>query len=261
MTEGGIYLADNGTILPGMPGESVDIILTDPPYGQSNEHYEQWPRPEVWRECFRIARPDACLVSFAGNPTYHRLAVDIENAGWRVRQMWAWVHRDGLITSARPKDGFDKLAPAFTPICFAVKGGPVLTLAREGEAWERTGRGKAEWSEKKRGQRRLAGQGHWPRSIVCTDGIEGFQFFALPFGAIPRREGRDRHPNEKPLALIQWLLRKLPGKVVLDPYAGGGTVGCACLMEGRTFIGIEKSAGYFGLMRQRLQRATDGDFS
>jgi site-specific DNA-methyltransferase (adenine-specific) len=67
--------------------------------------------------------------------------------------------------------------------------------------------------------------------------------------------------NEKPLAIVQWALRKLPGQVVLDPYAGGGSVGVACLLEGRTFVGIEKSAGYFGLMRQRLQRAAGGDFS
>src|SRR3954447_14134243 len=101
--EGGIYLADNGALLPGMPSESIDIVLTDPPFSQTNEFFDSpaGPGPEVWRQCYRIARPEACLVSFAGNPTYHRLAVDIENAGWKVRQMWAWVHRDGMITSSR----------------------------------------------------------------------------------------------------------------------------------------------------------------
>jgi DNA modification methylase len=166
-----------------------------------------------------------------------------------------------MITSSQPRDGFDKLAPAFTPICFAVKGNPILNLAREGAAWERTGRGDSEWSERVRGQRRLKAEGHWPRNIICTKGIEGFQFFVMPFARIPKRKAMDRHPNAKPLAIFTWLLGKLPGQVVLDPYAGSGTTGCACLLEGRTFVGIEKSAGYFGMMRQRLQRAAGGDFS
>jgi DNA modification methylase len=259
--EGGIYLADNGALLPGMPAESIDIVLTDPPFGQVNDWYDVWPNPEVWRQCYRIARAEACLVSFAGNPTYHRLAMDIENAGWKVRQMWAWVHKDGMITSSRTGEGFTKLAPAFTPICFAVKGNPLLNLTREGDAWEVTGRSGAAWSESTRIDRRSKAEGHWPRNIVCTEGIGGFQFFAMPFGRIPRRGERDRHPSEKPLAIIQWALRKLRGQVVLDPYAGGGTTGCACLLEGRTFVGIEKSVGYFGMMRQRLQRAAGGDFS
>jgi DNA modification methylase len=271
MLEGGVYLADNLTILPGMPAESVDIVLTDPPFGQLNEHYEmgehgrfgpaKWPNHEVWRQCYRIAKPEACLVSFAGNPTYHRLATDIENAGWKVRQMWAWVHKDGMITSSQPKDGFDKLAPAFTPICFAVKGSPVLALEREGAGWERKGRKGAELSERSRPDRILKAGGHWPRNIVCTDGVEGFQFFGLPFAKIPPRAGADRHPNEKPVPILIWLLGKLPGQVVLDPYAGGGSTGAAAVALGKVFIGVEKSAGYFGLMRQRLQMAASGDYS
>jgi DNA modification methylase len=268
MMEGGIYLADNVSLLPGMPAESIDIVCTDPPFGQLNEHYEmgergrfgpaRWPNPEVWRQCYRIARAEACLVSFAGNPTYHRLAVDIENAGWKVRQMWAWVHRDGMITSSRTGEGFTKLAPAFTPICFAVKGNPLLNLAREGESWERTGRSGSELSERKRGPRRLKADGHWPRNIVCTEGIEGFQFFAMTFASLPKRSGKDRHPNEKPLPMLVWLLSKLPGQVVLDPYMGGGSTGHACLLLGKTFVGIEKSAGYFGMARQRLALAATG---
>jgi DNA modification methylase len=261
--EGGIYLADNSTLLPGMPSESIDIVLTDPPFGQTNEFFDSaaGPASEVWKQCYRIARPEAFLVSFAGNPTYHRLAMDIENAGWKVRQMWAWVHRDGLIATAYGARGFDRLAPAFTPICFAVKGSPLLALQREGEPWERAARSGAEFSERTKKARRLKGDGHWPRNIVCTEGIEGFQFFDLPFAKIPPRAGADRHPNEKPLSIVHWLLRKLPGQVVLDPYAGSGTTGCACLLEGRTFVGIEKSAGYFGMMRQRLQRAAGGDYT
>jgi DNA modification methylase len=258
MQEGGIYLADNGTLLPGMPAESIDIVLTDPPFGMSNDWYDARPNPEVWRQCFRIAKPEACLVSFAGNPTYHRLATDVENAGWKVRQMWAWVHRDGMITSSQPKDGFDKLAPAFTPICFAVKGSPILSLAREGGGWERKSRRGAELSERSRPDRLLAAKGRWPRNIVSTEGVEGFQFFDLPFAKIPPRAGAERHPNEKPLPMLVWLLSKLPGQVVLDPYMGGGSTGHACLLLGKTFVGIEKSAGYFGMARQRLALAATG---
>src|SRR5580692_2076877 len=121
-----LRLGDCLAVLPSIPAGMISAIVTDPPYGQSNESYDRGVPPEVWRECYRVAAPNAALLSFAGGPTYHRIASDIEAAGWRVRQMWAWVYRDGMIASAYPREGFDRLAPAMDPICLATKGKVLL---------------------------------------------------------------------------------------------------------------------------------------
>jgi len=65
------------------------------------------------------------------------------------------------------------------------------------------------------------------------------------------------HPTLKPMALMRWLI-KLYGGVrgpILDPFCGSGTTGIACVLEGRTFIGIEREATYADLAKARLQRA------
>jgi DNA modification methylase len=251
-----LHVGDCLEILPTLPAASVDCVVTDPPYGQSNEAYDRGVDPAVWRECFRVAKENAALLSFAGSPTYHRIASGIEAAGWKVRQMWAWVYRDGMITSAYPREGFDRLAPAMDPICYATKGKVLLNLEREGESWECWGgRTGEEYSGRSRAiPARTKAPGHWPRSVICSPGLDGFQFFQLSRGS--DRAGRTGHPNQKSLALMEWLLGKLPpGGVVLDPFAGSGTTLLAAVLEGRRAVGIEKDPGYAETARKRLAGA------
>jgi site-specific DNA-methyltransferase (adenine-specific) len=65
---------------------------------------------------------------------------------------------------------------------------------------------------------------------------------------------RNHHPTVKPLALMRWLVRLVtpPGGTVLDPFAGSGTTGTACVMEGFDFIGIEQDVEYCEIARWRI---------
>ena len=65
---------------------------------------------------------------------------------------------------------------------------------------------------------------------------------------------RNAHPTVKPVALMRWLVRLAspPGGLVLDPFAGSGSTGVACLAEGRRFLGIERDPGYMRIARARL---------
>jgi DNA modification methylase len=253
-----ISLGDCMDIMRRMPDESVDAIVTDPPYGQSNEDYDG-PiafSADLWRECFRVAKPAAALVSFAGSPTYHRIASAIEAGGWHVRQMWGWVYRDGFITSAWPKEGFDRLAPAMDPICYATKGKVLLNLKREGDReWtrEREATDPQCYSGRATTHGVSRSVGRWPRSLVAAPETEGFEYFVLSRtmgGHNPEKTG---HPNQKPLALMRWLVSKLPaGSLVLDPFAGSGSTGAACFDEGVPFVGIDQSPAYHAMAVERL---------
>ena len=73
----------------------IDSIVTDPPYGLSfmGKHWDyDVPKVEVWRECLRVLKPGGHLLSFSGTRTYHRMAVNIEDAGFEIRDMIAWIY-------------------------------------------------------------------------------------------------------------------------------------------------------------------------
>jgi site-specific DNA-methyltransferase (adenine-specific) len=68
--------------------------------------------------------------------------------------------------------------------------------------------------------------------------------------------GNAFHPHQKPLPLMKYLLQRCPSAwTILDPFAGSGTTGVACVQLGRKFIGIEIDPGYFEIARKRISDA------
>ena len=116
--------------LKELPENSVDSIVTDPPYGLSFMG-KKWdydvPSKEVWQECLRVLKPGGYLLSFAGTRTQHRMAVNIEDAGFEIRDMIAWVYGSGFPKSLNigknggPEGWGTALKPALEPITVARK--------------------------------------------------------------------------------------------------------------------------------------------
>jgi DNA modification methylase len=102
-------------ILKTMPDESVDAIVTDPPYGLSFMG-KKWdydvPSEDIWRECLRVLKPGGHLLAFAGTRTQHRMAVRIEDAGFEIRDMIAWLYGSGFPKSLDVSKAIDKAAGA-----------------------------------------------------------------------------------------------------------------------------------------------------
>jgi DNA modification methylase len=94
-----------------MPDASVDAVVTDPPYGLSFMG-KRWdydvPSEDVWRECLRVLKPGGHLLAFAGTRTQHRMAVRIEDAGFEIRDMIAWVYGSGFPKSLDVSKAIDK---------------------------------------------------------------------------------------------------------------------------------------------------------
>ena len=108
-----------------MPPESVDSIVTDPPYhltsknGQSKGFMgKEWDggdiafRTEVWEAALRVAKPGAYLLAFGGTRTFHRMAVAIEDAGWEIRDTVMYVYGTGFPKSHNVSKAIDKEAGA-----------------------------------------------------------------------------------------------------------------------------------------------------
>lgn len=93
-----LYLGECLSILSDVstfPDNSVDSIVTDPPYGLSFMG-KKWdydvPSVEIWAECLRVLKPGGHLLSFAGTRTQHRMAVNIEDAGFEIRDMVSFLY-------------------------------------------------------------------------------------------------------------------------------------------------------------------------
>jgi len=95
-----------------MEDNSVDSIVTDPPYGLSFMG-KKWdydvPSVKIWKECLRVLKPGGYLLSFAGTRTHHRMCVNIEDAGFEIRDMIAWVYGSGFPKSHNIGKAVDKL--------------------------------------------------------------------------------------------------------------------------------------------------------
>ena len=138
-----IYHGDCIEVLRSLPDNSVDSVVTDPPYlldfmGKGWDAADGIAgKPEVWREALRVLKPGGHLLAFGGTRTWHRLAVAIEDAGFEVRDSIAWMYGSGFPKSLDVSKAIDKAAGAQRE---------VLGETRQGAQQQSTGRFGA-WGE------------------------------------------------------------------------------------------------------------------
>jgi hypothetical protein len=108
-----LHLGDCLEVLRTMADASVDAVVTDPPYGLSFMG-KKWdydvPSVAIWAECLRVLKPGGHLLAFAGTRTQHRMACRIEDAGFEIRDMIAWVYGSGFPKSLDVSKAIDKAA-------------------------------------------------------------------------------------------------------------------------------------------------------
>jgi DNA modification methylase len=130
-----LLLGDCRDRLKELPDNSIDSIVTDPPYelgfmGKSWDASGVAYDVTVWQECLRVLKPGGHLLSFGGSRTYHRMACAIEDAGFQIRDQIMWVYGSGFPKSlnvgkqngCEEWDGWGTaLKPAHEPIVLARK--------------------------------------------------------------------------------------------------------------------------------------------
>ena len=107
-----IFHGDNIQVLRTLSDNSVDSVVTDPPYGLKFMG-KKWdydvPSVELWKECYRVLKPGGYLLSFGSSRTYHRMAVKVEDAGFEIRDQIMWVYGSGFPKSHNVGLSVDKL--------------------------------------------------------------------------------------------------------------------------------------------------------
>jgi site-specific DNA-methyltransferase (adenine-specific) len=253
-------------VLKDLPDNSVDSIVTDPPYGlkfMSKKWDYDVPSVEIWKECLRVLKPGGHLLSFSGSRTYHRMAVRIEDAGFEIRDQIMWIYGSGF-----PK-GKSQLKPAHEPIVMARKPGPIIPLniddcrieykddkphsvstirENEGNSWNKDYNSRTEdWVPNNTGR--------WPANIIFDEGEEPWRkYFYCPKASKKDRDENNNHPTVKPTDLMLYLIKLVTPKdgIVLDPFMGSGSTGKAAIRGGYNFIGIEREEEYIKISEARI---------
>jgi len=215
----------------GIPDGSVDMVLTDPPYGTTACKWDSViPFEPMWEQLKRITKPNGAIVLTASQPFTSALVMS--NVGM-FKYCWIWkkTAATGHLNAKRMpmSDSEDVLVfyrhqPAYNP----------QGLIPHRKTVRRGGNG----------------------GCYGNSGKENFQEFTN----YPRRtleiasQGGTVHPTQKPVALMEYLIRTYTneGETVLDFTMGSGTTGVACKNLGRAFIGIEMDAAYFAAASKRI---------
>ncbi len=110
-----VHCADCLELTKQIPSNSIDSLLSDPPYGlefMGKDWDKGLPGIRFWREFLRITKPGGFLLCFGGTRTYHRLACAIEDAGWEIRDCMMWLYGSGFPKSHNISKAIDKAAGA-----------------------------------------------------------------------------------------------------------------------------------------------------
>jgi site-specific DNA-methyltransferase (adenine-specific) len=142
-----LMLGDNILSLKKLPENSVDSIVSDPPYGLSFMG-KKWdydvPSVEFWKEVYRVLKPGGHVLSFGGTRTYHRMTVNIEDAGFEIRDQIMWLYGSGFPKSHNIGKAVDKLQGNDREVIETKKGvgfqqgvGDTTILGKGAYEWQR----------------------------------------------------------------------------------------------------------------------------
>lgn len=231
-------------LLKNLPDASVNMVLCDLPYGTTANKWDTViPLALLWREYWRVTKPNAAVVLTASQPfTSTLVASQREN----FRHEWVWIKNRGSNFANTVRE------PMKEHESVLVFSRGKWTYNKQMQA--RTGSG---------GDRVKYGVAFKSQSSNYRD-FEGRDHQQLPEMRVPSSWQKFNtevglHPTQKPVDLFRYLIRTYsnPGDVILDNCIGSGTTAVAALREQRDCIGMEADPTYVNVARQRVEKALE----
>ena len=238
-----LYQGDCSFFIKSFNDNSIDLIITDPPYGVNfkNNFYDDSfdniisNMPNWYSQWYRILKENSYLYLFVGVKTIHYWIMEGIKEGFNYKNILATrSFNNGSIT---PKNSFGF---QFQPILVFSKGAGKkyneIDFFKTSELWLKDKRNK----------------NPKPYTYQYPNFISSNVCFSTE-----KRSVKNLHPNEKNIKLLKFLIEISTQScdIVLDPFMGSGTTGVACKNSNRNFIGIELDENYFNIAKERIEKS------
>lgn len=248
MTEYDLKLGDCLDWLPSIPTGSVDAVITDPPYGTTNLEWDECiDLKRWWSEIRRICKPPSTVIVFGAQP----FTTDLINSNrkeFRYELIWAKTRGVGFLdANKRPLRAHENIL-LFSQKWRGPKNAKLATYNPQftpGKPYKRAST--------------AVRSGHYGTyRELARDNPTG-QRHPLSWQLIANCNAHSKHPTQKPLDLVRWLVLSYtnPGDLVVDPFMGSGTTGVACVQLGRRFIGMEKGSHFYQVACNEIAAAQE----
>lgn len=240
-----LWQGDCLEVMEQIPENSIDFILTDPPYGTTQCKWDNIiPFEPMWREITRITKENAAIVLFGIEPFTSNLIVSNINL-YRQKLTWLKTRPTNVFNAKKQFMNwtediavFYKSLPVFNPI-----------MRTDGQF---TG-AKVQHVNTDRSKGVLGSTGEKSGYIHQGNGGLFYPKTVLEFSNC--NQHKNVHPTQKPTELLEYLIRTYTnkGETVLDFTMGSGSTGVACKNTGRKFWGIELDTTYCDIAKHRIQ--------
>lgn len=236
-----LHPGDALELMRSLEPESVDALITDPPYGTTQL---AWDKPidwlSFWTLARRVCKPTAVQVVFSAQPFTTDLIAS-NRKRFRYEIIWPKTTSTGFLdANRRPLRAHENIV-VFQDRTKGATYNPQKTT------------GHTDYRVTRRTE-----VGHYgaqrPENVTVSNG-DRYPTTVLP--PLAGQQPESVHPTQKPVELMAWLVRTYtnPGDLVLDPFAGSGSTGVAALREGRQFVGSELVPEYQAIAEKRLAAA------
>ena len=235
-------------LLPGIPKHSIDLILTDPPYGMTELKWDSIiPLDLMWPQLERVVKPGAMICLFGQEPFSSRLRLSRAER-WRYDWYWDKVRPMNFMKAKVSPLQRVELISCFSDFgCSNKKNHPHPPYYPQGTR------------SKIQAQNKLANKGNNRLATPSLSKNFNSTTTAYPHNIIrfSKPGNRSVHPTQKPVALLSYLIRTYTreGQTVLDFTMGSGSTGVAAKKTKRNFVGIEIDPSYFKIAKGRIGAA------
>jgi len=230
-------------VMKDIPDNSVDAIITDPPYGTTACKWDSIiPFDLMWTQLNRVIKPNGAIVLFGSEPFSSALRMsNIKN------YKYDWVWKKNYPTGA----AFSKYQPMRV-----IEN--IIIFSNKNSLYNPQMRNCAKSVKKRFKDNEISQWEAFSEHIQQTSMSHPMRYKVNPINFIDincvLRAGGTLHPTQKPVALMEYLIKTYTneGETVLDFTMGSGTTGVACKNLNRQFIGIELDADYFKIAEERI---------
>lgn len=247
-----LYNDDCFNVLKTLPDESVDLVLTDPPYGTTAIKWDNvLDFNKMWVELERITKPKSNIILFASQP-FTSLLITSKLDWFRYELIWN-KNKCGSpgLAKKRPQKVHENIlifskesGGVYNPIM--EKGNPYTRYNPDGYGSGKNTHGYGFGNNKSTGSSNSGTR--YPKSILHASRNFSAQ--------------QTVHPTQKPTNILNWLIMTYSneGDIVLDFTMGSGSTGVSAKLTGRKFIGIENEKEYFDISEKRIASISDNKF-